>query len=465
MRWWVAGLVLSVFGPYIFGGVRTEQLVVYGSAALAALLSVPIARARSAEPVPALVAWTLLAGLAITGAASPPENRTPYAFGSLAAGIDNLILPFALMVLTWWWVSLSPNLELVGVAARWIVVMMTANAALTLLFFNAIPAWFQTFWTSDSGGDSVAARAATMGRYTGVFNQPAEAGIAYSLGLFCLVYVIHTSEGRRSRSLYFLVFGMLLTVGGILTTSKIFLLGGLPVAVYLVLRNKVRRTRLVAFTAIGALSWVLAALAGILPTWSGAAMITRLLGADGQSLIRVLTAGRLGDGGTLSASIGSVVEHNLFFGVGAQGLAVAYDSGWVEAFIVAGAAGIASLALVFAILLRKWWRLRLSLPRPEWMLGGAVVLLALGGSVGIPSLTGNRIATLLWVMLGLLVTARSPSPPQSDTGSVDCAPVPSDRSGRLRRCIRVDETTIAPRERLLRGDNGSSRPSGPSLRV
>lgn len=356
--------------------------------------------------MPVMGAWALFAAVAVAVGLFPPANRTPYPYGSFPAGIDNLMLPLAALVVTWWWVSRFPGLNLVRVATKAIVFALSANAALTLLYFGSPPSWLRMFWASGEG-QTVADRATQLGRYTGIFNQPAEAGIAYSLGLFCLVYVLHTSEAHR-RSLYFLVSGTLLTVGGVVTTSKVFIIGGLPLVAYLILRNRRRRANLIALSLVALVGYLVVRAMGWLPQWDGSAMISRLLGVRGQTFLSVFTAGRLGEGGTLGASTASVMENHLGFGVGAQGLAVAYDSAWVEALVVAGAVGTVLLAAVFLALLLRWWSLRGCLPRPEWMLGGAVALLLLGGSLGVPSLTGNRVSTLAWVLLGLLIVSRSP---------------------------------------------------------
>jgi TctA family transporter len=93
-------------------------------------------------------------------------------------------------------------------------------------------------------------------------------------------------------------------------------------------------------------------------------------------------------------------------GFSAAGLNVAYDSLWLEVFVVSGIIGIVLAAAMLVLLAARWARLKATLGRAEWQLAGGVLALAIGASLGIPSLTANRAATLLWLVLGLLVCAR-----------------------------------------------------------
>ena len=98
-------------------------------------------------------------------------------------------------------------------------------------------------------------------------------------------------------------------------------------------------------------------------------------------------------------------------GFGAGGLdGPAYDSLWQEVLGVSGVLGVILAAAVFVMLARRLAALRTVLAREDWQLACGAAVLAAGASAGIPSLTANRAATLLWLVLGALVTARSPGP-------------------------------------------------------
>jgi len=96
------------------------------------------------------------------------------------------------------------------------------------------------------------------------------------------------------------------------------------------------------------------------------------------------------------AAVNAVVQSSPWFGFGAQGLAVPYDNGWVEAFVVAGACGALLYTAVLGLLVVAWWRRRSRF-------AGGLVLVVIGASMGLPALTANRVATLAWVLLTLLL--------------------------------------------------------------
>jgi hypothetical protein len=95
-------------------------------------------------------------------------------------------------------------------------------------------------------------------------------------------------------------------------------------------------------------------------------------------------------------------------GFGAGGLdGPAYDSLWQQVLVVSGVLGVILAAAVFVMLAWRLTGLRRVLARENWQLACGTAVLAAGASAGIPSLTANRAATLLWLVLGALVTARS----------------------------------------------------------
>jgi hypothetical protein len=58
----------------------------------------------------------------------------------------------------------------------------------------------------------------------------------------------------------------------------------------------------------------------------------------------------------------------------------------------------------------------------DWQLAVGAVVLATGASLGIPSLTANHAATLLWLILGVLITARRPTYHEAHHGQLADAP-------------------------------------------
>ncbi|WP_322920496.1 hypothetical protein [Nocardioides renjunii] len=432
-RWplyWFAGAVVCVLGPYVVGGIRTEQLALYGSAVVAVLLYWRHARVLL-PGAPVLALWASYALVAAVGGLTI-ESRLEWGSGSLVAGLDNALLPLATMTAVAFWTRVVARTVLLRTASWVVVGAMALNGAIAVLTSvvgveQLSP--LRAFWAASGSEATVAELAAGSGRFSGVFNQPAEAGVAYSLAAFCVVYLVRsgTSVPRR----VWLALWVLVILGGVMTLSKIFIVGGVLITLGLVLTGRPHRRLLTASAALTvAGSFTLGAL-GWLGTWGASGMLGWYVWSAqaGNSWLYTLSAGRFGagsagdaptptpepedgsggvpsefeqPGGLVELAREVLLEHPVV-GVGAKGLPVSYDSTWIEAIVVAGVVGALLVLAVHVVLLIQWIRLRQTLPREEWRLAGAIVLLVWGSSFGMPSLTGNRESTLLWIFLSILV--------------------------------------------------------------
>lgn len=427
VRWWVVATVACIFGPYIVSGLRTEQVALYGSAAIALVLM----RGEWRWLRPGwfvLVPWSLYVAVAAV-ASFVVDSRMSVAPGSLVAGLDNALLPLATLTVTACWLQLLP-VQVVLRLVSWVLVGgMSINSVLAVISsyvgLDRLPL-LAYFWSAAGLGESVAELAATNGRFSGLFNQPAEAGVAYCLAAFCLVYLVNARlAGSRAT---WLPCWVLIMVGGLMTQSKIFMVGGLAITVVLVLLGRRHRLLLAVSAFVSVVGAIVVGTRGWLGDWGTAGTLGWYAASmkAGDSWVYTMSSGRFGRGGDAAVTtapttdgaetviepggllrLGRLVldEHPLF-GVGARGLSVSYDSTWIEAIIVAGSVGALLVLLVHVGLLVRWFRLRAVLPRNERLLAGAVVLLVWGSSFGMPSLTGNRESSMLWIMLALLVVFR-----------------------------------------------------------
>ena len=409
----------------------------YGSAAVIVITQLPRLSRILRPAAPFLALWGVYAGVATAGAFLV-GNETSLPNGSLLAGFENALLPLATITVTFW-NTLLPRMELLRVVSWTLAVVMSMNAIVALWTcyagLDAAP-FLPRFWTAAGSDVTVALLAEQMGRFSGIFNQPAEAGVAYSLAAFCLLYLIRTGV-RMPIALQTLMWTLII-LDGLLTISKIFVIGGVVVATIQLLTDRDNRLRL-ALSGLATL--VAAGAAGVLDlagSWGASIMLNvyRVSVRAGDSPLYTLSAGRFGSPGDsggppsmgaptvsgatdviappsteLAAISDQVLAHHPWFGVGAKGLVVSYDSAWTEALVVAGVVGVVVLVAVHAALVLSWFGRRKELPRAEWILCGAVVVLVLGSSFGLPSLTGNRESTLLWIFVGLMLfTASSQSP-------------------------------------------------------
>jgi hypothetical protein len=404
--WWARIVCLSAFGPYVTGSARTEQIVVFVSFAAILTFGWPqVARARHFAPVPFLVLWGGLYAVMLIATVRRPLDPAFYGAQPISHALSALLLPLALVTVTWFWTLSADGADLIAAVAPVIVAAMIVNTAISLAQVAtrnvAIVSFLPRFWDSSGSTGSVAVVAAGNGRFTGIFDQPAEAGIAYGVALFCLIWL---TRRRAVNPVVITVCAVMLITGGAVTLSKVFLLGGVPIAVLTILRGR-SRVRVAAWGALAGAGLWLAAGAGILPAWSGLTAI-RGYAQPAGSLTAQYSAGRYGAGGSLGPVVSDVMRASPLSGFGAGALSVAYDSLWIEVLVVSGILGLIFAAATVALLAFRWVGLRPSLEPPEWHLAGGTLALAIGSSLGIPSLTANRAATLLWLVIGVLIAAR-----------------------------------------------------------
>ena len=390
----IVALVVLVFGPYLLPGLRTEQVTLY----LFALVALVVWR-RRCIPKSLLVvagAWAVYAAIGAVRGLFPPENSTPWEPGSLAAGLDNLAMPMAVLVVGVWLAAGRDPSGCIDFLAKCIAWAMVANT---------VAAWLQSQGLVDlsawwSAGDDfvVAKNAEGNGRYSGLVNQPAEAGVLYGLALMGAVHV------WRHRLLVMLVAAVFICYGGFMTVSKVFLFVSLPIVVVQIIWTHAGHWK--RLLGIGASVGVVGALGslGWLPSWAGGRQLQQILpswGAPGE-MLAVVTASRFGDGSTLAPVIEAVLEGPALLGFGAAGLQVPYDNGFLEALVYGGVVGVLLVLAVMLALSVALWRL---LRGPQRILGMAICVLMWGGTMGVPVLTANRSGSLLWLMLVYLIVA------------------------------------------------------------
>ncbi|GAA0955227.1 hypothetical protein Vau01_015090 [Virgisporangium aurantiacum] len=421
-------LTVAALGPYTpVTGVRTEQIAVYATFGFGLLrLNWIRGRAPARLIVPAVL-MAALAFIAIVGSVDRAPNLTGFVSGGLIAGLDNVLLPVATIGAVWFVTTRCSNLnQSLLVVCRivvWAAVVNTVAATMSITM-DLTPV-LARFWENGSA-QAVAERAAQLGRFTGIFNQPAEAGLFYGIALIVAVFLYRANTVRLA------FVTPVILAGGVLTVSKVFLLVGLPIGLFQLLRTRGRRALRLVGVGATVLIGSLAAVVWSETRWTGGTYLARLFvpPAGGSSAVDLYTAGRLGDDSTLRALVESVLDAAPSFGVGVQGLAVAYDNGWVEALVVGGLVGAVVYSLVLSYLLVVW---RLGPDGSATDLLGGLALLLLGASMGLPALTANRVATIVWILIALLLAR------------------PQVRSG-------------AAHQRMTRPANGSSA-RGPSARA
>lgn len=384
-------LVLAAFGPYIFGSIRTEQLAVYSMTIFILFTFIRL----KAWTMSLIISWLGFLVAATIGLIFPYTGLVLWSRGNLFAGYDNILLPLIIALAIW---SLIPEggapqaLKTAAKTAAWASAVNAALAISSSLAPTLITPRLQTFW--GTGGGSVAENAMEMGRFSGIFNQPAEAGLMYSIAAVLAVW----AYAHKALSLYPLI--ILITIGGILSVSKVFLLVGLPVMLIMLLVTQRGASRLGSIVLITILGFFVLT-SSFLRNWGGYNYMMRLLDVPAdQSLIQFYTAGRWNENSQMLTVFDFVISTSPLVGFGASGLRVPYDSQWTETMVASGLIGTISVVTVFAILFSRFYKIQ------DWdtrCMAIAFWVVLLGGSFGISSLTANRAATIVWIVIALLI--------------------------------------------------------------
>lgn len=392
-------LACAAFGPYLAAGVRTEQVAVYGIALLVLLsmawvTQLPQATGAAKSIMSLMVVQAAALGVGMIGASQVQYVRAP---GSAASGFDNLLLPFAVIFTVVTLVSPARRHATLNAVCTVVVFAACANATLAWLSTTTdASAWLSLWWSHDGGlTDGVWAEQVETGRYTGVFVQPAEAGEFYSVAALAAVYRL------RHRPVLLIAAMAAITVGGLLSVSKVFLFVGVPVAViqFFVMPGR-RATRY-------SIMVVVCYLAAVAATWGhlGRLGITLPTQFAGGGDLNLFTGGRFGGAGPATVVTGweLVITYSPIVGFGAAGLSIPYDNGWLEAAVTGGLIGVIAYTAVFAALIAGCSRLRRAGNAADLALAYGLIAVALGTSFGLPGTTANRVATVLWLPLALLL--------------------------------------------------------------
>ncbi len=410
MARWAALTCAAAFGPFT-AGVMTGQVMVLVWAIVILVTGWPLIITARPAPLPTLGLWTGICAVMLIATAWRPLDPAFYGSQSAVHSLWWLVMPLLVMIITWYWTLRAPPEQLILAIARIIPAAMTANAVLALaqlaLSNVTLGGFLPPFWDTASGTVSVAELAVENGRYTGIFDQPAEAGLAYGLALLCVIYLVR----RGMRWQLAGVCAALLVTGGTLSLSKAFLLGALPLAAWAIARSSGVRMRILAGGAMGAAAMLLAGSLGLLPSWAAGHNTLESLLHPTASLVSVYTGDRYGPGGgTLGPVAADVLHASPWAGFGASGLDVPYDSLWLEILVLSGIIGVILMCAALATLGWRWLRLRTVTAPAERSLAGSVLVLTVGTSLGFSTLTANRVGILAWLILGVLLTGRDYGP-------------------------------------------------------
>lgn len=382
---------LASFGPYLIGSIRTEQAVLY--ALTLALFPLVIARFRPDGGMRFFLPWLGYIVVATIGVIAPSAGRMPFEAGSLLGGYDNIAGPLAVMLIIWSVVPVADAGRLLIRFCKIVAVAMAANGVLAVLATTVdIAAYMRPFWANENI-ETTADLAAQMGRYSGIFNQPAEAGALYGIAGLAAIYA------WTNRPVLVALLITLMTLGGLISVSKIFIFGGLPaIVLYWFWSQRGGRKIAAIFGLVLIVGGVIQS--GIFAQWTGANYLGRLFVSDSdQGFLELYSAGRFDSGSTFTSVVDQALAYNALTGVGAGGWAVPYDGAFAEFLITGGVFGVALLGVIMIGLLTIPGKLTGS---ARWF-AFLFAVVTIGASLGFSPLTANRVSTVSWVIIALLV--------------------------------------------------------------
>lgn len=394
----LALLAASAFGPYVAGGIRTDQVATYVIGGTMALFTLWWVRANRAVGWVAVL-WAIIPLFGAISWLTVPRYRG----GGTVGNLDALLLPLFVITVTVVCAHYGDREQLLRVAAAVVVAGMSVNSMLIFAQLFGSDLGFIRPWLP-RGEDYVATRADTLGRFTGFLNQPALAGTMYGLALLLAIYLF------RRRGLTLTLTLVLLSTAGLVTQSKAFLYVGLPVAALcLIAAIGSRSVAALAAAIVGAgLFWwqretVFHALVNRVPGWGGADRLERLLfgGLD----VETVTGNRFGDAGSVGPVIAGVLSQSPLAGYGLSGIPTAVDSAWLAVVTISGLVGVLALGAVLVTLWGAVLARRSAVRATERILGTGTLVILTATSLAFPVFTGNRLSIVVWIVITLLLLA------------------------------------------------------------
>jgi len=355
-------LMFVNFSPVIPGSyIRPQHLVVYPVFAWVALIT--MRRDLFSLQIKELRRIALIFFLMIFWGGISSIIMKSFGFWNLTgilSAIDSLLFPVAVISVVSFYINVfqvSFGKELIIKCMNVYIVLMIINGLLVVVHVvTGISWWFDYFVDKDSE-IVVAETSLSMGRYTGVFNQPFEAGLAASFGLFLVFY----------RVKYFQKIHLLDWVGcvslplvGILAVSKAFFLICPPLLLFYLIhmnRNWVKHfLAFLFFTIFGLLIFFPL----LMTKWDGVDFMRRyftaeIISENRNASIQRFTAGRYADDSSVKEKVLYLISNHPVFGFGmswrqGEGNNVfggAVDNAYLQALIYGG---IPNLALYLLLL-------------------------------------------------------------------------------------------------------------------
>lgn len=374
-------LLFSAMLPYLAGGLRTEHLLI------PALVLWPLLNAKRIHVDQTLVVGGLLVGAFATAYFSQFSFETGARAEPLSQFIRLLLPALAMMVLP----TVLPQREdiSVPVAEATLIVGGFVGVFLLLSMVSGQVSDLLTYWIrSEEGGVWLSSQ--DVGRYTGLFNQPIEAGIFYSVALIAGMHALKFGKMNR-----LVIFASLVAVmfGGIACLSKNFIVLGAAGALGYAFMIKLISRTVVVFLSIPIIAAIPMALEGLNLDY-----VTSLRDLYHEGgILAALSAGRFGSaGGSVSQLFESLFATGDWVTGRGLGSHLPLDNGYLEYLYQGGIVALAGYLVALATL--SWVAIvnqAYSEGKLLMVLTGYVWLASAGG----PAITSSRAGVVLMILM------------------------------------------------------------------
>lgn len=402
--------MISVFGPYIIGPIRLDQIVIY-------ILLIPIIYLYSKislkslqNPLSAflllLIIWTSISS--IIQVINPINHLNE---------VDNIIQPFIVNLLIIYLlnkIDYSTTVKIFSKVLIFIILLFSIHSLLVIYTIINLDISYLSIFHSSTMDDirgTVATRSFSNFRFTGIFNQPLESGFGYSIALYSWEY---SKNSFSSNSFKYLSL-ILIFVGGIASVSKIFIFF---IIVYIIIKISKRiinnislsKYRIQTFRIIipSILVPILIYLLSVIVEWSGLDRLFNLLSFfqadDPKQMLGLLTGGRFTgelSEGTIIPVFLKLLYENPLLGNGFEKIPIV-DNAYLEMQAYGGIILLSSfIYFVLSIFLKSFiYRNDTLIIRFKYIHLFALVLIT---SLGAPVITLNRVSVLFIIIFSFLI--------------------------------------------------------------
>ncbi len=401
-------IIIASFGPLISNklGIGIEHITIYSFFIFSIFKSMSY-YAKIKAPIEIFLLLFIFINFILWTSTVTLFSDESLNFSKFVGPLENNIQPVALIFILIVFLSfknLKTRLSFLENSSLLICIMLCLNSLVSIseIFVDtwSFVKYFVRF--DDLTQFSVWTNAASMGRYSGIFNQPFEAGLAYSVGLGAWLYRF----GINRQYNYFNIILILgIVVGGMLTVSKVFIAGGIPLAIlYFFILNGLgsflnfRNFFKILFVLLISLPLLLQ----FVDSWSGFSYFSRLFNKDtySEDFYYAITAGRFGTEETqVQHLFNKTYEEYPLYGFGFGHFPV-LDNGYLAFFYQGGFIGLILYLSMLSIIFLSGVKYSLMKKKAGFLLLYLSILI-IGADFGAPVLTINRSSILMWILVVL----------------------------------------------------------------